>query len=97
MFVIKRKPGESVDVIVGDYKYVVKLTKVVGGAHAWMSINGDLIGPLPVGHSVIIQDTYTTTLLVLRIKGKSVTFGFEAPKEVVLRATEKTLTEKGKT
>lgn len=95
MFVIKRKPQESVDVTVCDYKYVVKLTKVVGGAHAWISVNGDAIGPLPVGHSVIMSDTYTAAFTILKIRGKTVTFGFDAPKEVVLQASEKAKTKRG--
>ena len=94
MWVIKRSTGQSVDVTVCDYKYVVKLTKVVGGAHAWLSVAGDSLGPLPVGHSVIIQDTYTAVLTILKVTGKTVTLGFDAAKEVVLQASEKAKAKK---
>ena len=86
MWVCKRQPGESVEMEVSGFTNVIRLTRVIDGKHAWISVNGDAVGPLPTGSQVAMAGNTAILMTVIRFKGQEVTLGFNAPQEVKLRA-----------
>ena len=89
MWVCKRLPGESIEMKVSGFTNVIRLTKVIDGKHAWISVNGDAVGPLSTNSTVAMTGNATILMTVIRFKGQQVTLGFNAPQEVELRAANK--------
>jgi hypothetical protein len=85
----KRTPGQHIEIEILGYTNVVKLSKVIAGKYAWVTINGDMHGPLAAGAGVVITSDPAVLITITRFKGQTVTFGLRAPEDVKLRAGEK--------
>lgn len=96
MWTCKRTPGEHIEIEILGYTNVVKLSKVIAGKYAWVTVNGDMYGPLAAGAEMVMAGNSAVLMTVTAIKGQTVTFGLRAPREVTLRAGEKPIKKENK-
>lgn len=89
MWTCKRTPGEHIEIEILGYTNVVKLSKVIAGKYAWVTVNGEMYGPLAAGEELVMAGNSAVLLTITAFKGQTVTFGLRAPKDVKLRAGEK--------
>ena len=83
MLVLKRKPGESVEIV--QYGVTVKVEKTADSQSVWLVVRGHVCGPLRQGYTLKIRDV---TLCVTGFHGSKVKLGFDAPKEIEIMRTE---------
>ena len=83
MLVLKRKPGESVEIV--QYGVTVKVARVIDSQSVWLVIRGESCGPLREGDQLKIGDV---TLCVTGFHGSKVKLGFDAPKGIKIMRTE---------
>lgn len=83
MLVLKRKPGESVEI--PSYGVTIKVARVIDSQSVWLSVDGGSYGPLREGGKLKIGDV---TLCVTGFHGSKVKLGFDAPKEIEILRTE---------
>ena len=83
MLVLKRKPGESVEIV--QYGVTVKVARVVDSQSVWLVVRGELCGPFRQGYRAKIGDV---TLCVTGFHGSKVKLGFDAPKGIKIMRTE---------
>lgn len=83
MLVLKRKPGESVEIV--QYGVTIKVARVVDSQSVWLWIDGKAYGPLREGGKLKIGDV---VLCVTGFHGSKVKLGFDAPKEIEILRTE---------
>ena len=83
MLVLKRKPGESVEIV--NYRVSVKVTRVIDSQSVWLFVDGVTFGPLRQGDAINVNDV---TLCVTGFHGSKVKLGFDAPKEIEIMRTE---------
>lgn len=83
MLVLKRKPGESVEI--PSYGVTVKVARVVDSQSVWLVIRGESCGPHRKGDQLKIGDV---TLCVTGFHGSKVKLGFDAPKGIRIMRTE---------
>ncbi len=81
--VLKRKPGESVEIV--QYGVTLKVARVVDSEIVWLWVDGGSYGPLREGGKLKIGDV---TLCVTGFHGSKVKLGFDAPKEIEILRTE---------
>lgn len=83
MLVLKRKPGESVEI--PSYGVTIKVARVVDSQSVWLVICGESCGPYRKGDQLKIGDV---TLCVTGFHGSKVKLGFDAPKGIEIMRTE---------
>lgn len=83
MLVLKRKPGESVEI--PSYGVTIKVARVVDSQSVWLWVDGGSYGPFREGGKLKIGDV---TLCVTGFHGSKVKLGFDAPKEIEILRTE---------
>lgn len=83
MLVLKRKPGESVEIL--SYGVTIKVARVIDSQSVWLFVDGGSYGPLREGGKLKIGDV---TLCVTGFHGSKVKLGFDAPKEIEILRTE---------
>ena len=83
MLVLKRKPGESVEML--GYGVTVKVARVIDSQSVWLVVRGESCGPLRKGDQLKIGDV---TLCVTGFHGSKVKLGFDAPKGIRILRTE---------
>ena len=83
MLVLKRKPGESVEI--PSYGVAIKVAKVVDSQSVWLWVDGKAYGPLREGDQLKIGDV---TLCVTGFHGSKVKLGFDAPEDIKIMRTE---------
>lgn len=83
MLVLKRKPGESVEIV--QYGVTIKVAKVVDSQSVWLCVDGKAYGPLREGGKLKIGEV---TLCVTGFHGSKVKLGFDATKEIEILRTE---------
>lgn len=83
MLVLKRKPGESVEIV--QYGVTVKVARVIDSQSVWLFVDGGSYGPLREGGKLKIRDV---TLCVTGFHGSKVKLGFDAPKGIEIMRTE---------
>lgn len=83
MLVLKRKPGESVEIV--HYGVTIKVARVIDSQSVWLVIRGESCGPLRKGDQLKIGDV---TLCVTGFHGSKVKLGFDAPKGIKIMRTE---------
>lgn len=86
MWVCIRIPGQSIELEIQGFTNVVKVSRVTHGQYVWITINGEMFGPLVEGAEVTMACSTAILLKVVRFKGQEVTFGIKASREVKLRA-----------
>lgn len=83
MLVLKRKPGESVEIL--GYRVRVKVAKVIDSQSVWLVIGGETCGPYRKGDQLNVGDV---VLCVTGFHGSKVKLGFDAPKGIKILRTE---------
>lgn len=83
MLVLKRKPGESVEIV--NYRVSVKVTRVIDSQSVWLFVDGVTFGPLRQGDAINVNDVM---ICVTGFHGSKVKLGFDAPKEIEILRTE---------
>lgn len=87
MLVLKRKPGESVEI--PSYGVTVKVARVVDSQSVWLFVHickdGGTFGPLRQGDVINVHDVM---ICVTGFHGSKVKLGFDAPKEIEILRTE---------
>lgn len=83
MLVLKRKPGESVEIV--QYGVTVKVARVIDSQSVWLWVDGVAFGPLREGGELKIGDV---TLCVTGFHGSKVKLGFDAPNGIRIMRIE---------
>jgi sRNA-binding carbon storage regulator CsrA len=83
MLVLKRKPGESVEIV--SYGVTIKVARVVDSQSVWLWVDGKAYWPLREGGKFKIKDV---VLCVTGFHGSKVKLGFDAPKGIKIMRTE---------
>ena len=83
MLVLKRKPGESVEIL--GYGVTIKVARVVDSQSVWLVVRGELCGPFREGYRAKIGDVM---ICVTGFHGSKVKLGFDAPACVKIMRTE---------
>ena len=83
MLVLKRRPGESVEI--PSYGVTIKVARVIDSQSVWLVVRGESCGPLREGGKVKIGDV---TLCVTGFHGSKVKLGFDAPGHIKIMRTE---------
>lgn len=83
MLVLKRKPGESVEIV--NYRVTVKVARVIDSQSVWLFVDGVTFGPLRQGDAINVNDVM---ICVTGFHGSKVKLGFDAPKEIEIMRTE---------
>ena len=83
MLVLKRRPGESVEI--PSYGVTIKVARVIDSQSVWLVVRGETCGPFRQGYKAKIGDV---TLCVTGFHGSKVKLGFDAPACVKIMRTE---------
>lgn len=83
MLVLKRRPGESVEI--PSYGVTIKVARVVDSQSVWLWVDGGSYGPLREGDKLKIGEV---TLCATGFHGSKVKIGFDAPKDIEILRTE---------
>ena len=83
MLVLKRKPGESIEIV--QYGVTVKVARVIDSQSVWLFVDGVTFGPLRQGDAINVNEVM---FCVTGFHGSKVKLGFDAPKCIRIVRTE---------